>query len=104
MISNIEVPCFGVLNTFEEGRKAKKLQILIVDDFVYNILVLEEMFEDFGNIDYQKAMNGEQALEMVRKHCINEGRYFDFILMDISMPVMNGLDCAKELRRMERVN
>ncbi len=63
--------------------------------------MLEEIFEDIGNISYKRALHGEQALSVVKEHCIENAGRFDFILLDISMPVMDGFECANELRRME---
>jgi two-component system chemotaxis response regulator CheY len=41
----------------------------------------------------EEATNGHEALDALR----NSVR-FDFMLLDVNMPVMNGLDCVKELR------
>ncbi len=63
--------------------------------------MLEELFEDFGGIETQKALHGSQAIEIVNSYCKDGGKQFDFILLDINMPIMNGYQCAKELRRKE---
>jgi two-component system sensor histidine kinase/response regulator len=44
--------------------------------------------------DIKTASNGLQALEIVQLHPID---YFDAILLDINMPVMNGFDACKEI-------
>ena len=68
---------------------------LLVEDDPMNQTVTCEMLEGFG-IRADIAGDGRQAMEMVR-----EGAY-DLVLMDLQLPVMNGLDAAREIRRMPR--
>ena len=49
-------------------------------------------------VRWSTAMNGRDAVTKWR-----EGGYH-LVLMDIQLPVMNGLDATKEIRRLERVN
>ncbi|MFC3880739.1 response regulator [Algoriphagus namhaensis] len=46
----------------------------------------------FENYEIQAAKNGKQVLELLEKGD------FDLILMDISMPVMDGIECTKQIR------
>ena len=46
-----------------------------------------------------RAVNGKEAVEMFAR--AEEGRY-NIILMDIKMPVMNGYDATKEIRRLKK--
>jgi CheY-like chemotaxis protein len=48
----------------------------------------------FENYQMKAAKNGKQLLEMLAKE------NFDLILMDISMPIMNGIQCTKEIRNL----
>ena len=43
-----------------------------------------------------------ECLEIL-EHALKENRSFDVILMDIEMPVMDGIAAASEIRRLERV-
>lgn len=48
----------------------------------------------FENYQMKAAKNGRQVLDMLEKE------NFDLILMDISMPVMDGVQCTKEIRNL----
>jgi len=51
------------------------------------------------NFDVEVATNGEMALEMFR-----ENPKYDLILMDVLMPVMDGISCVKQIREFESLN
>ncbi len=46
----------------------------------------------FENYQMKAARNGKQVLDLLDKE------KFDLILMDISMPVMDGIECTKQIR------
>jgi CheY-like chemotaxis protein len=62
----------------------RNLNILIVDDIFTNRLLLSELIKTLGHFSVQ-AENGKVAIDSLEKDD------FDLILMDIEMPVMNGL-------------
>jgi CheY-like chemotaxis protein len=68
-----------------------KLNVIIADDIFTNRLLLSEIIEDLGH-NYIAVENGKQAIEALEKNEI------DLILMDIEMPVMNGLEATKYIR------
>lgn len=72
--------------------KGKK--ILLVEDNEVNMMITECFIETEGMIPY-KAQNGKIAVEMFTES--DPGTY-DLILMDIMMPVMNGLDATEAIR------
>ncbi len=67
-------------------------RILIVEDNEINQLVLGNMIEAMG-IDYDIAIHGEEALS------ISESTDYDLILMDLQMPVMDGVTAASKLKQ-----
>lgn len=73
------------------------LRILIVDDEPAIHEVMDSYLRKFMD-DYEllAATTGNQAIEKARI-CINQGHPLDFVLMDLKMPEMNGLECTKVL-------
>ncbi len=67
------------------------LQIVIADDIFTNRLLLSEIIEDLGH-KFITVENGKEAIEALENNTI------DLILMDIEMPVMNGLEATKYIR------
>lgn len=89
------------------------LHVLLVDDNKINLQLLT-MFMKKCRYSYAEAENGQEALDKYRESCLpgphtstNAGqpqRRFDYVLMDISMPVMNGMEATKRIRDFEREN
>lgn len=71
--------------------KLKAKRILIVDDNKINQVVSQKVLEQHG-IEHKTASDGAEAVAAVK-----EGS-FDAILMDINMPVMNGIDASIAIR------
>ena len=73
------------------------INVLIVEDNIINLRLLEAFMKRL-KVRWSTAMNGRDAVTKWR-----EGG-FHLVLMDIQMPIMNGLEATKEMRRLERVN
>lgn len=73
------------------------INVLIVEDNIINLRILEGLMKRL-KVRWQTAMNGQIAVDKWK----NGG--YHLVLMDIQMPVMNGLQATKEIRRLERVN
>ncbi len=72
--------------------KSLQLNILIAEDKPVNQKVLKLMLENHG-CKVMVAENGKEAIELFQEH--ND---VDIILMDIQMPVMDGITATKELK------
>jgi PAS domain S-box-containing protein len=70
-------------------------RVLVAEDILFNQEVIQEILELSG-IQVVMANNGQEALAQL------ETSQFDLVLMDIHMPVMNGFDATKEIRRSPR--
>lgn len=68
------------------------MKIIIVDDIFINRLLIAEIVKNLGHIVIE-AENGKQAIDLLQKdHSV------DIIIMDIEMPVMNGLEATRYIR------
>ena len=71
-----------------EGSTLARSRVLIVDDNKTNQLIYLKLLESTG-CACQVAVNGEEALA-----ALDEGG-FDLVLMDVNMPVLNGIEATK---------
>jgi len=70
----------------------KGLKILLVDDNDMNRLVANTILENLG-ARVMEAVNGKQAVDFLMEESV------DLILMDIQMPVMDGLEATQEIKK-----
>ena len=68
------------------------MKIIVADDYYTNRLLVAEILKSLGH-DYIEVENGQQALEVLEKH--ND---IDLVLMDLEMPVMNGVEAMRYIR------
>jgi len=70
-------------------------RVLIAEDNKASRLIAAKLFDKAGCI-VKDVKNGKLAVEEVKKHD------YDFVFLDIRMPVMGGIDAAKAIREMEK--
>lgn len=73
------------------------MRILLVEDNEMNREIAEDTLCEKG-VNVETAVNGQEALEMVSN---SSPGYYDCVLMDIHMPVMNGYEATKAIRNLE---
>lgn len=70
------------------------MKILVAEDNMFVQKVISR-FMDFWGFEFDLAVNGKEAVNLAK---INRGEY-DLCLMDIDMPIMNGCEATKVIRR-----
>lgn len=70
----------------------KHIKILIVDDFAIKVFIISKFLKE-TQAQITSTGNGEKAVAL----CSNE--HFDIILMNILMPVMDGFEATREIRK-----
>ena len=75
-------------------------RILLAEDNDLNWEIAEDILSEAG-FELERAENGKVCVE---KFTESEEGYYDLILMDIRMPVMNGYEAAEQIRKLERTD
>jgi PAS domain S-box-containing protein len=71
--------------------EVKGIKVLVVEDMPLNQLLMKTLLDDFG-FECDIAENGKIAVEKLQK------QFYDIILMDLQMPVMNGFEATEYIR------
>ena len=75
-------------------------RILMAEDNEINALIAVEILQKMG-AEVEAVENGQLAVEAFAEHPEN---YYDFILMDVQMPVMGGRDATMTIRALDRAD
>ena len=73
-------------------------RVLLVEDNAINMEIAHAILEE-EHLNITEAKNGKEALEIFQNSKLNE---YDVIIMDVMMPVMDGLEATKAIRMLER--
>ncbi|MBN2612270.1 MAG: response regulator [Bacteroidales bacterium] len=80
----------------EENYDFSGKKILVVDDEEINWLLIKDIFED-TNANMRWARVGQEAIDLVAS-----GEHYDLILMDMKMPILDGFDTTREIKKINR--
>ncbi len=84
-----------VLKTTVHENKLKGATILVVEDNVMTQRIIQKHLNLFGS-DVMIAQHGQEALSLLEQY------HFDAVLMDIHMPVMNGIEATQLIYQQEK--
>ena len=81
-----------------EYKATGKYRILLVEDIDVNRMLAETILTESGFL-VESVPDGCDAVEAIKEH---PPRYYDLVLMDIQMPVMNGYEATRAIRALGR--
>ena len=77
--------------------------ILVVDDEEFNVMASQRMLKNLG-FESDAAYNGEECIKLIKEklklNCKCKISYYKLIFLDIVMPIMDGIEAAKEIQKM----
>lgn len=71
-------------------------QLLVVEDNLINRTIMVKLLKNYGFKNIDVALNGEEAITLIKRKPLTYG----LVLMDINMPVLDGIGATQEIRRM----
>ncbi|MGM0508501.1 MAG: response regulator [Fusobacteriota bacterium] len=75
------------------------MRILIAEDNHISAMIIEKFLSEHGDCDV--AYNGKEAVDLYKKS-LEENEYYDLVILDIMMPIMNGQKALKKIREIEK--
>jgi len=91
------IPVDDAFDAFEDEAKPKKGRVLIAEDIKTNRLILSSLLETL-EIESLEAVDGKEAVEKFKADPT-----INFILMDVKMPVMDGVEATVVIREWEEI-
>jgi CheY-like chemotaxis protein len=82
----------------ERPKRLLGLRVLVVEDHPINRKIVERMLDQEGAI-VALAVDGQEGVDAVRE-AQQHGQAFDAVLMDMQMPVLNGVEATREIRKL----
>ncbi|NBC84059.1 MAG: response regulator [Bacteroidetes bacterium] len=83
-----------VKETIPDTHPLKNTTILLADDEEYNRRLITFILKN-RDVPYKEVSNGEEALYEIRQN------HYDIVLMDVRMPIMDGLTATKNIRELK---
>lgn len=89
-----EMPTSNELENSEKLKSKHEVIILLVEDYLHSRIIVTRLLKQHGYNTIDIAENGLEAIELTSK------KQYDLILMDMQMPVMNGFEAIKLIRKL----
>ena len=105
-IFSVEIPLVVLPKEMRPRKTEKKVEpsidlkdfnLLIVDDAEFNRFLVETYLKE-TSCSFDTASNGDEAVKYIKEN------NYDIVLMDIQMPIKDGLTATSEIREWERAN
>jgi len=80
------------MNSTDSVASLYPLKILVAEDNEMNTRLISRILKRMGYVDVEFVENGKQVCDLLQV------RDFDYILMDIQMPIVDGIECTKQIR------
>jgi len=94
----VAAPAPSALAGTETGITPRPLQVLVAEDHPVNRQYMAALLESLGHEAHFTA-NGQEAVEAIRARCSRpQGGCFDLVLMDLHMPVLDGVGATRAIR------
>ena len=81
-------------NKYSSGTNTRVLNILLAEDNMINAMLAKQVLSNGGH-NVTHVLNGALAVEALME------QQYDVILMDVQMPVLNGIEATKSIRKLE---
>ena len=91
-------PAAAITQKSAHAQEARPCRILLAEDNEINAMIAVEILQEKG-AQVEVAEDGQQAVDQFTAH---PAGYYDLILMDIQMPVMDGRTAVRTIRKLDR--
>lgn len=82
----------------DQAGEQRTLHVLVAEDNIVNQLLVQKLLKKHGH-DAVMANNGQEVLDRLTEQAATGAKPFDLVLMDIQMPLMDGVEATTTIRR-----